>query len=52
MITTDDMWSCKHCTAGIDDDGMTVPCCGKSGIPCEDVLQYGDEDCDLQGDEE
>lgn len=48
IITDDDMWNCKHCIAGTDEYGFTVPFCDKGGIPCDDVLQYADEECDLQ----
>lgn len=50
IIEKSDMWACKHCIAGVDySDGNIVPACDKSGLSCETVLQYGDEDCDLQG---
>ena len=52
IIEQSDMWMCKHCIAKEDADGFTVPACDKSGLPCETVLQYGDEDCDLQGGKE
>ena len=48
-ITETDMWLCDHVIAITDKDGMTIPACDKSGLPCDQVLQYGDEDCELPG---
>ena len=46
-MTNDDIWKCKYVTAGEDKDGITVPCCTLCGMPCEDVLRYGDDGCVL-----
>jgi hypothetical protein len=50
-ITETDMWLCDHVIAITDKDGMTIPACEKSGLPCDQVLRYGDEDCELPGEE-
>ena len=42
----EDLLLCKHVTAGEDADGITVPVCGLCGLPCMDVLRYGDEGCE------
>ena len=47
-ITENDMLNCKYCEYKADEDGFYEPHCSKSGLPCDTVLRYGDEDCELQ----
>ena len=52
-ITTDDLYMCKHCVASEDSYGMMIPACGLNyGLPCDDVLRYGDEGCKYEREEE
>lgn len=51
MIKEVDMWNCPNCEAVAVEEGedtIYLPGCKKSGLLCETVLRYADEDCDLQ----
>ena len=53
-MTLDDFYMCKYCTIILNDTNGMVPACElNQNIPCEDVLQYGDEGCKYErGDNE
>ena len=44
-LKDDDLWACKYVDAKEDDECFTVPHCSLCGLPCDDVLRYGDEGC-------
>lgn len=52
-LTDGDLYMCKHCVASDDIYGMTIPaCCLNQGLPCDDVLRYGDDGCKYERAEE
>ena len=43
-LTNIDILMCKNVEVKMDQDMNMVMTCSLSGLPCEDVLRYADED--------
>lgn len=46
-----ELWVCKHCIAGEDAEGITVPWCSLNDMACDDVLRFGDDGCKYEEDD-
>ena len=52
-LSNDDLLICKYATVTTDNFGMCVPACTLcDGIPCDQVLRFGDEACKYEPEEE